>query len=179
MALAGGQTTTDSVEDPVLARARLRGELEAAEATIIREALAYARLTAELAGRADVRPQDIPESARAFVSGPLAESILEVEQRIATASTEGFAAQKSVLDEQIKEAEQGLSLLNKVLENVDKIIEISQSDLKRAETLRKQGLNTETNISNSQRALAEQQGRQLQIMASLSQSRRDIGLLKS
>ena len=91
MALAGGQTTTDSVEDPVLARARLRGELEAAEATIIREALAYARLTAELAGRADVRPQDIPESARAFVSGPLAESILEVEQRIATASTEGFA----------------------------------------------------------------------------------------
>ena len=66
-----------------------------------------------------------------------------------------------------------------MLENVDKIIEISQSDLKRAETLRKQGLNTETNISNSQRALAEQQGRQLQIMASLSQSRRDIGLLKS
>lgn len=179
IAVAGGQAAADPVEDPILARARLRGELETAEANIIREALAYARLTAELAGRTDILSEDIPAAARDFMIGPLADSILDVEQRIARAEMQGFAAQETVLGEQIQEAERGLSLLNKVLENVDRIIEIAQSDLARTETLRKKGLNTEANISNSQRALAEQQGRQLQIMASLSDGRRNIGLLKS
>ncbi|WP_274628684.1 polysaccharide biosynthesis/export family protein [Arvimicrobium flavum] len=177
--LAGGQLTTATIEDPVLARARLGGEIEAAEANVIREALAYARVTAELAGRSSILPEDIPASARAFVTGPLAESVLKVEQRIAKANTDSFTAQQAVLSEQIADAEKGLALLEELLKNVEKVIEIAQSDLKRTETLRKQGLNTQANISDRQRQLAQEEARQLQVLASLSNGRTNIGVLKS
>jgi protein involved in polysaccharide export with SLBB domain len=179
MGLAGGQITTNPAEDPVLARARLRGELEAIEGNIIREALAYARLTAELAERADILPEDIPTTARDYVNGPLAESVREVEGRIAKANTEGFSAQRTVLSEQIAEAEQQMVLLNQLLENVNGTIEIGKGDVARAQELRKRGINTQSDVSNVQRELSQTEARQLEVLTNLSQARRDMGLLKS
>jgi protein involved in polysaccharide export with SLBB domain len=179
MGLAGGQIATNPAEDPVLARARLRGELEAIEGNIVREALAYARLTAELAERADILPEDIPASAHDYVNGPLAESIREVERRIAKADTEGFSAQRTVLSEQIAEAEQQMVLLNQLLENVNGTIEIGKGDVERAQELRKRGINTQSDVSNVQRELSQTQARQLEVLTNLSQARRDMGLLKS
>ncbi|TGQ42017.1 hypothetical protein EN859_011510 [Mesorhizobium sp. M00.F.Ca.ET.216.01.1.1] len=179
MGLAGGQIATDPAEDPVLARARLRGELETTEGNIIREALAYARLTAQLAERSDILPEDIPATARDYVNGPLAESVREVERRIAKADTEGFAAQKAVLSAQIAEAEQGLLLLNQLLENANETIKIGQADVERAQELRKRGINTQTDVSNVQRIMSQEEDHQLQVLTNISQARRDIGLLKS
>lgn len=71
MGLAGGQiTATANVEDPVLARTRLHGELEAVETTIIREGLTMARLTALLADREAIQDSDVPVSARAYMKVP-------------------------------------------------------------------------------------------------------------
>jgi hypothetical protein len=179
MGLAGGQIATNPAEDPVLARARLRGELEAIEGNIIREALAYARLTAQLAERSDILPEDIPAAAHDYVNGPLADSIREVERRIAKADTEGFSAQRTVLSEQIAEAEQQMVLLNQLLENVNGTIEIGKGDLERAQELRKRGINTQSDVSNVQRELSLTQARQLEVLTNLSQARRDMGLLKS
>ena len=156
--LAGGQITTNPAEDPMLARSRLRGELETTEANIVREALAYARLTAQLAGRTDIQAGDVPATAREYLDGPLAESVREVELRIAKAETDGFEAQKKVLSEQIAEAENGFILLNQLLENVNGAIELGRADLERAEELRKQGLNRQTDVSNLQRALSAGRG---------------------
>jgi protein involved in polysaccharide export with SLBB domain len=179
LGLAGGRIATEELEDPILARARLRGEMEAAEAHIIREALAYARITAELNDRAEIKEDDVPATAAEFVSGAFAEIVTDVELRIARANTEGFAAQQSVLNEQIAEAEEGLKLLNRLLENIDEIIALARGDLKRGESLQKKGLNTQSNVSVVQRQLAEQEGRQLQVLADISEARSNIGLLKS
>lgn len=177
--LAGGQIAADPAEDPVLARARLRGDLETTEASIAREALAFARLTAELAGRTEILPEDIPATARDYVNGPLADSIRGVELRIAKANADGFSAQKTVLEEQIAEAEKGMVLLNQLLENVSGTIDLAQANLGRAEELQKKGLNTKTDLANLQRQLSDAQARQLEVLTNMSQSRRDIGLLKS
>ena len=177
--LAGGQLASDPTEDPVLARARLRGELETIEASIIKEALAFARLTAELAGRSEILPDDLPPTARDYVNGPLADSVREVELRIAKADNDGFSAQQTVLQEQIAEAEKGMVLLNQLLENVNGTIELAQGDLDRSQELNKRGLNTKSDVSNLQRRLSEEEGRQLEVLNNISQGRRDIGLLKS
>jgi exopolysaccharide production protein ExoF len=177
--LAGGQIATNPAEDPVLARARLRGELDTIEANIAREALAFARLTAELAGRSDILDEDVPASAREYVRGPLAESVREVELRIAKADAEGFAAQQAVLSEQIAAAESGLKLLDQLLEKVSGTVELSRGDVERAKELRKRGLNTQTDVSNFQRQLTGEESRQLEVLSQLSNARKDIGLLKS
>jgi exopolysaccharide production protein ExoF len=177
--LAGGQITTNPAEDPMLARSRLRGELETTEANIVREALAYARLTAQLAGRTDIQAGDVPATARDYLDGPLAESVREVELQIAKAETDGFEAQKKVLSEQIAEAENGFILLSQLLENVNGSIELGRADLQRAEDLRKQGLNRQTDVSNLQRALSQAEARQLEVLTNISQARKDMGLLKS
>ena len=179
MGLAGGQIATDPAEDPVLARARLRGQLETTEGNIIQEALAYARLTARLADRTEILPEDIPATARDYVNGPLAESVREVEGRIVKADTEGFAAQKTVLSEEIAAGEQQLVLLNQLLENVNGTIEIAKGDLERSQELRKRGINTQSDVSNVQRSLSQEEARQLEVLTNISQARRDIGVLKS
>jgi exopolysaccharide production protein ExoF len=177
--LAGGQTPTNPAEDPILARARLRGQMETIDASIATEAFAVARLTALLDGRAEFEDRDIPETAREYVNGTVALSVRAVEARIAKASAEGFAAQEKVMKEQIVEAEKSQALYQDLLKNAGVAIELSRGDLERAQTLRKRGLNTQSDISNLQRQAAMEESRQLQTLASLSDSRRDLGMLRS
>lgn len=179
LGLAGGRIATDELEDPILARARLRGEMETAKAHIIREALAYARITAELNGRAEIKEDDVPPAAAEFVSGAFAETVTDVELRIAKANTEGFAAQQAVLNEQIAGAEEEFKLLQRLLENIDQIKGLAREDLKRGESLKKKGFNSQSNVSTAQRQLAEQEGRELQVLTDMSDVRSNIGLLKS
>ena len=132
--LAGGQIATNPAEDPVLARARLRGNSRRSKPTLRARRWPYARLTAELAGRTEILPEDVPATAREYVSGPLAESVREVEARIAKADTEGFAAQQDGPIEQIAAAEKGLELLDQLLEKVNGTIELAEGDLERAKS---------------------------------------------
>ncbi len=177
--LAGGQTATDPAEDPLMARARLRGQMDTIDSSIANEAFALARLTAQLDGRVDFEDRDIPETARDYVDGPVANSVRAVEKQIARASAEGFAAQEKVLKEQIAEAERGQALYTELLKNVSEGIELSRGDLDRAQGLRKRGLNTQTDVSNLQRAASAEEARQLQVLASISDSRREMGMLRS
>ena len=85
LGLAGGQFQATSTENPVLISARLRHELDVAEADIIREALAIARTTAQLAGRTTILDEDVPEEARSYL-GNHAEPVREVQLRILTAA---------------------------------------------------------------------------------------------
>ena len=109
----------------------------------------------------------------------MAESVREVELRIAKAGTDGFEAQKKVLSEQIAEAENGFILLNQLLENVNGAIELGRADLDRAEELRKKGLNRQMDVSSLQGALSGVEARQLEVLTNISQARKDMGLLKS
>lgn len=179
MGLAGGQITAASAEDPVLARARLHGELEAIETTIIREGLTIARLTAVLADRREIQDGDIPETARPYVKGPVAETMRAVELRILESERDGFEAQKVILAEGVTEALRGQDLLKALEGKVSQSIEFSRADLERGQGLQKRGIKTLTDVSNLERQLTMEEARQLQVLSELSNGRRGIGTLKS
>ena len=179
LGLAGGQLSIDPQEDPVLARTRLRGQLETIEGRIVREALAFGRTTALLAGRAEILDEDIPATARGYMSNPLAGSIRDVEQRIADANLRSIEAQKITLSADIAESEQGLKLLDDLLENVNAAIKLSNADLDRAKDLRKKGLSVQSDVSSIQRQVSSEEARQLQVLSNISSAKRDVAMLRS
>ena len=179
MGLSGGQLQAAPSENPVLASARLRQQLDTVEADIIREAFASARAKAQLAGRTTILEEDVPEAARSYVKGPAADTIRDVQLRILTAAAESFTSETAVLTEQLAEAERGLALLNELLQNATGIIEFARADLKRAQDLQARGIKTLTDVSNLMRQTSMEEARQLQVLADLSEARRGIGELKS
>ena len=178
LGLAGGQFQATSTENPVLASARLRQELDLAEADIIREALAVARATAQLDGRTTILDEDVPEAARSYL-GPAAEPVREVQLRILTAAADSYNSQTAVLTEQLAESERGFALLEELLKNATGNIDLARADLKRAQDLQKRGIKTLTDVSNLMRQTSMEEARQLQILSDLSDARRGIGELKS
>ena len=141
LGLAGGQFQATSTENPVLTSARLRQELDLAEADIIREALAVARTTAQLAGRTTILDEDVPEEARSYL-GPDAEPVREVQLRILTAAADSFTSQTALLNEQLAESERGFALLEELLKNATGNIDLARADLKRAQDLQQRGIKT-------------------------------------
>jgi protein involved in polysaccharide export with SLBB domain len=178
LGLAGGQLQATLTENPVLASARLRQELELAEADIIREALAVARATAQLEGRTTILDEDVPEEARSYLEAD-AEPGREVQLRILTAAADSYTSQTALLTEQLAEAERGLALLQELSQNATGNIDLARADLKRAQDLQKRGIKTLTDVSNLMRQTSMEEARQLQILSDLSDARRGIGELKS
>lgn len=178
MSLAGGQLLAGQGEDPVLARSRLHGELAKTDTTIIREGLAVARLTAQLGDRVAIQPDDIPETARAYLEGPVADTMRTVEQRLLETDRGGFEAQKGVLLESVAEAERGQELLKELEGKVNQSIAMSRADLDRGRTLQQRGIKTLTDVSNLERQLNAEEARQLQVLSELSKGRQDLGTLK-
>ncbi|WP_265518349.1 polysaccharide biosynthesis/export family protein [Nitratireductor luteus] len=179
IALAGGQLTATATDDPVLARARMRGELEEIETGIIGAALSFARLTAQLAGRDVIIDEDIPEIARPSVTGPVAASLREVELRILRAGNESFAAQEEVLTANLEDAKDEIALLEELARKVERAVELTHADLERARELQRRGVQTLSEVSNIERQVATEEVRQLQVLSDLSAARRNVGTLKS
>jgi exopolysaccharide production protein ExoF len=178
MGLAGGQLTAGQGEDPVLARSRLNGELDKTDTTIIREALAVARLTAQLDDREKIDDADIPDDARSYLQGAVADTMRTVEQRILETDRSGFAIQRKVLVEGIAEAERGQEILTELDGKVTTSIEMSRADLERGRGLQQRGIKTLTDVSNLERQLNAEEARQLQVLSELSDGRQDLGTLK-
>lgn len=179
VALAGGHIAAATTEDPILARARIRGELDTIDSDIIREALISARLGAQLADRVEILDSDIPAAARPYISGAVAEAFREVEQRILTTDANAFVAKKAAVDGEIKGAEHSFSLLEQLLAKVASSVELSHEDLGRAKGLQQRGLKTLSDVSNLERQVTEEESRQLQVLANLSEAGRNISTLKT
>jgi exopolysaccharide production protein ExoF len=178
MSLAGGQLLAGQGEDPVLARARLQGDLAKTDTAIAREALAIARLTAQLADRETIAETDVPEDARGYLTGALADTMRGVEQRILDADLKGFAGQQAVLRESIAEGERGQQILEELRLKVNSSIEMSRADLERGRGLQQRGIKTLTDVSNLERQLNAEESRQLQVLSELSQGRQDLAGLR-
>ena len=178
LGLAGGQFQATSTENPVLASARLRQELDLAEADIIREALAVARATAQLDGPNDNSGRRRPGGGT-FLPGTGCRIRSRVQLRILSAAADSFTSQTAVLTEQLAEAERGFALLQELSQNATGNIDLARADLKRAQDLQARGIKTLTDVSNLMRQTSMEEARQLQILADLSEARRGIGELKS
>lgn len=177
--LAGGpQVVAANASDRIIARARLRGEIEAANAQIVHEAVYAARLAAQLKNRPTVDLNDVPEVAREYVKDVPLEGVIEVEEKILKADLAASKSQAQILSEGIVQSENGIEILNELVLQQREIVKNSEADLERIGTLRKRELNTETELSRAKNNASSEKAQLLQIFATLARSRQELSGLK-
>ncbi len=177
--LAGGtQTAATNPADRIIARARLRGEIDGTDAEIVHEAIFNARLVAQLDGRDKIDLKDVPEIAANFVKDASVQSVLEIEQRILDTDLSTSQNQVEILTQGIIEAEQGLKILDDLVTQQKEVVLLNDNDLERINTLRKQGLNTVADQNRAKSSASNEKARLLEIYAEMSRSRRELGNLR-
>ncbi|MDB5524077.1 MAG: exoF3 [Rhizobium sp.] len=177
--LAGGnQTDTTNPSDRIVARARLRGDMDGADAEIVHEGIYAARLIAQLDGRTKVDIKDVPELARNFVQNVSLKSLLEIEQRILDTDLSTSKTQIEILSQGIVEAEGGLSILQQLEGTQKEVIDSNVKDFSRVDSLRKRELNTIAEWLRAKTSLSNEKARLLEVYAQMSESRRELGKLR-
>lgn len=177
--LAGGvQTDVTNPSDKIVARARLRGEMDGADAEIVHEAIYAARLVAQLDKRKAVDIRDVPEIAQKFVENTSLTAVIEIEQRILDTDLRTTSSQVDILTKGISEAEQGLDILQKLEVQQKEVVDLNVADLERVSSLRKRELNTVNDLMRSKTTTSNEKARLLEIYAEMSRSRRELGNLR-
>ncbi len=177
--LAGGtQIVAANASDRIIARARLRGEIEGATAEVVHEAVYAARLTAQLKSRDKVDLNDVPEIAREYVKGVPLGGVIELEEKILRADLAASKSQAQILMEGITQSEAGIEILNELVQQQKEVITNSEQDLERITSLRKRELNTESELSRAKNIASTEKAQLLEIFATLSRSRQELSELK-
>ncbi|WP_373414034.1 polysaccharide biosynthesis/export family protein [Ensifer aridi] len=177
--LAGGmQFVATSASDRVLARARLRAEIEAASAEIVHEAVYAARLAAQLKSSDKIDLNDVPEIAREYVDGAPLDGVIELEEKILRADLAANKSQAQILTEGIAQSEGGIEILNELVQQQRDVVQNSEEDLERIGVLRKRGLNTESELSRAENNALGEKAQLLETFATLARSRQELSELK-
>jgi protein involved in polysaccharide export with SLBB domain len=177
--LAGGtQTDVTNPSDRIVARARLRGEIDGTDAQIVHEAVYAARLVAQIEGRDKVDLNDVPEIAKKFVQDVSIKSVVEIEQKILETDLATSRSQIDILSQGIKEAEKGLEILQQLEVEQKELVATTESVFGRADELRQKQLNTSAEWLRAKTAASGEKASLLQIYADMSRSRRELGGLR-
>lgn len=179
VALAGGRVTDTTLQDRTLVQARIRGDIDTADADIAREAVTSARLTAALDGRDSILDSDLPAITAPYLRSADISETRAVADRLLKTDNAGVVAQVAEIKNQIASAGSSVELLQEVLAKVTKSADLTRADLERSKTLNQRGLNTLTQVSDIERELNSEEGRQLQVLSQLADTKRQIGALKS
>ncbi|MDK1385985.1 hypothetical protein ILFOPFJJ_04012 [Ensifer psoraleae] len=177
--LAGGmQVIAANASDRLIARARLRAEVEAARAEIVHEAVYAARLAAQLKSSEKIDLNDVPEFARAYVDGVPLDGVIELEAKILKEDLAAHKSQTQILTEGIAQAEGGIEILNELVQQQKDVVKNSVEDLARVGALRKRGLNTESELSRAENSASAEKAQLLQTFATLARTRQELSELK-
>jgi len=177
--LAGGtQTDQTNPADRVVARARLRGDIEGTQAEIVHEAVYAARLRAQLDGRAKVDLKDVPDIARSYVQNTSIRSVIEIEQKILDTDLATSKSQVDILSEGVAEAEGGLQILAELEKTQKEVVESNKNDFVRVDSLRKRELNTIAEWLRAKTSMSNEKARLLEVYSQMSTSRRELGNLR-
>lgn len=177
--LAGGlQTAVSNASDRVIARARLRGDMDGADAEIVHEAVYAARLVAQLDGKPKIDLTKVPEIAKNYIQNASLRSVVEIEQRILDTDLKTTKSQIEILSQGIVEAEQGMSILNELAVQQKAVMELNDQELNRVQDLRDRKLNTMGELLRAKGAAANEKARLLEIYAQMTQAKRGLGGLR-
>ena len=131
--LAGGtQTAVTNPSDRIIARARLRGEIEGATAEIVHEALYAARLVSQLKGKDKINLADLPKKAQPYMQNIAMETAIEVEEQILKTDLATNKAQADILTQGVAETEQGLKILGELVDQQKQVLKNLSDDDQRA-----------------------------------------------
>jgi exopolysaccharide production protein ExoF len=179
VALAGGQSTGGATaEDRIVTRARLRGDLDESVVQIAKEAVAAARITAELANRDKVSAADLPPKSKGLVTDQLIASLIPTEQSILETDLRSVTTRRKQIAAATDEVNVALSNLDQMSAIQKTVIAGAQADLDRVRTLNKKGFATLTDLSNAEREVTTQQTHLLEIYNQASTARRELSQLQ-
>lgn len=178
IALAGGRSTGAATQDRVVVQARLRGDLDEVSVLIAREALATARVTAQLAGRVEVTEDDLPANARDFLSSDIIAALMPTEQKILESEQGAYETRRVQLTAAIKEVEVALANLGQLVENQKAGIVAARSNVERVRGLYEKGIMTLTELTNLEHEATAQESHLLEIYNQMSATRRELGELQ-
>ncbi|MFD2347280.1 sugar ABC transporter substrate-binding protein [Sinorhizobium terangae] len=177
--LAGGmQVVAVNASDRLIARARLRSEIDAAKAEIVHEAVYTARLAAQLKSSEKIELSDVPEFARTYVEGVPLDGVIELETKILKEDLAANKSQTQILTEGIAQAEGGIEILNELVQQQRDVVANSVEDVARVGALRKRGLNTESELSRAENNASAEKAQLLQTFATLARTRQELSELK-
>ncbi len=177
--LAGGiLVASTSGEDAIIARTRLKGELEANQTDIATAMVAIGRLNAVLGDRTSIADADLPSRFLPFASETTISLLRKTNDKLLAVDGTTFLTQRQLLSEGIVEATKQIDVLQQSVVNQQETIKFSKGELDRAASLLKGGLNTAIEVARNQRQLTADEGRLLAIYAEMSQARRVVGELK-
>lgn len=177
--LAGGtQIASVNPSDRIVARARLRGEIEGADAQIVYEAVYAARLVAQLKHSAKINLKDVPDVAKDFVDDLPLNGVIEVEEKILSADLAASKSQASILSEGIVQGEGAIDILVQLVAQQKEVVENNEKDLERVSSLRKRELNTESDLSRAKNNASNEKSQLLETFATLARSRRELSEMK-
>ncbi|APG88665.1 exopolysaccharide production protein ExoF (plasmid) [Sinorhizobium americanum CCGM7] len=177
--LAGGmQIVAVNASDRLIARARLRAEIEAAKAEIVHEAVYAARLAAQLKSSEKVDLKDVPEVARTHVEELPVDGVIELEEKILKEDLAAYRSQAQILTEGIAQADGGIEILNELVQQQKDIVSNSVDDVARVGALRQRGLNTESELSRAENSAAMEKAQLLETFATLARTRQEMSELK-
>jgi exopolysaccharide production protein ExoF len=179
VALAGGQSTGGATaEDRVVTRARLRGTLDENVVQIAKEAIAAARVKAQLANNDKISELDMPAKVKGLMNANLIATLLPTEQRILETDQRALTTRRKQLSAGIDEVNVALANIQQLSEIQKTVIASSQADLERVRGLNKKGIVTLTDLSNAEREATTQQSHLLEIYNQASTVRRELSQLQ-
>ncbi|MCA0056629.1 polysaccharide biosynthesis/export family protein [Mesorhizobium sp. B261B1A] len=179
VALAGGQSTGGATaEDRVVTRARLRGALDESVVEIAKEAVAAARIKAQLANSDKISELDLPAKIKGLMNANLLATLLPTEQRILEADQHALTTRRKQLSAGIEEVNVALANVQQLSDIQKTVIASAQADLDRIRGLNKKGLVTITDLSNAEREATTQQSHLLEIYNQASTVRRELSQLQ-
>jgi len=179
VALAGGQLAGGVTnEDRVVTRARMQGQLQETDVEVGREAVAAARLTAQLAGRPDISEEDLPAKARTIVTSALIATLLPTERQILSAEDRAYVTRRDQLTEAVREVKGALSNLDQLAAKQKDVITSALGEVERARKLNTRGLKTLTDLSGVERDARMQEAHLLEVFNQMSTTRRELGELQ-
>jgi exopolysaccharide production protein ExoF len=179
VALAGGQSTGGATaEDRVVTRARLRGTLDESVVQIAKEAVAAARVKAQLANSDTISEADMPAKVKGLMTPSLLATLLPTEQRILETDQHALMTRRKQLSAGIDEVNIALVNLQQLADIQKSVVTSAQADLDRIRGLNKKGLVTITDLSNAERETTSQQSHLLEIYNQASTVRRELSQLQ-
>lgn len=179
VALAGGESAgAVTGEDRLITSAKLRGNLAENETEIARAAVAAARLTAQLAGRTEISPDDLAPEARDLASAPLLEALMVNERKILDTEHHSFETRHKQLTAATAEVGGALGNLEELAQKQKEVIASAHAEYDRAKILNKRGLKTLTDLAVVERNATAEEAHLLQIYNQTSTTRRELGELQ-
>lgn len=173
--LAGGPVRAFAGEEArSLQRLSLRAEVAVVEASMLREAAAEARLTAQLAAaeRIDidaVHVADIPQPDRSLI-----EALVAQDDEIIAAERVHFQQTRALLEQAIVEINRQITLTHEQIAAQNRQIDSYDAELARNEELTERGLVTAPVLARLQRQVADEETTLLRLETGLAATQREL-----